>query len=188
MDHKQLLVVKLHLITVKNKLENKQNVDFQKYGEIMYILSIIDNLLDNYQHIKSIIMKYQLKIIPLSNYDEPYEYFDNTTAHNYLMSFFNQNNNFIIYQINKKLPDIFVNYIYNFYEEKINYDNEVIEMFQNIPNLKLITINKKNTLNDNQLIYFNISFNILYWEQYFNELIKTINKKNYKKILKLLNV
>lgn len=197
MTIKQLQTIKLHIISVKNKMELQQYVDYSKYGKLMYINTIIENILDNYISFKNIINKYHLKITPLSQYDESFEEIGDVDnyIYDYIISSFNMNDNFNMLLINKKLPQLFIDYVHNFHEEKTNHDKEILEFFKNLPKYKIINNNVIKINNEEleefnleqQLFYFNISYDILNWSEFVSNIFNLSKEKKYKDLLSLID-
>ena len=98
--------------------------------------------------------------------------------------------------LDKKLPNIFIDFVSLYHENKKLMDNKIKELIKDMPRFKIINKEvikmNENEINkidfENELYSFEISYQINNWEDYYNKLVELINNEDYINLLKHLGL
>jgi hypothetical protein len=197
MTYKQLLSLKHYSLTLKKSFENElvDNIDFADYGYVNYMIFYISKIISVYDEILFFIEKHYYKII---NEDEPIDdsFNDEDIDLKILLLTFTDEVDSTLPHLDKKLPNIFIDFVSLYHENKKLMDNKIKELNKDMPRFKIINkeviqmneneINKMDL--ENELYSFEISYQINNWEDYYNKLVELINNEDYINLLKHLGL
>lgn len=197
MTYKQLLSLKHYSLTLKKSFENEivDNIDFADYGYVNYMIFYISKIISVYDEILFFIEKHYYKII---NEDEPIDdsFNDEDIDLKILLLTFTDEVDSTLPHLDKKLPNIFIDFVSLYHENKKLMDNKIKELIKDMPKFKIINkefiqmneneINKMDL--ENELYSFEISYQINNWEDYYNKLVELINNEDYINLLKHLGL
>jgi len=197
MTYKQLLSLKHYSLTLKKSFENElvDNIDFADYGYVNYMIFYISKIISVYDEILFFIEKHYYKII---NEDEPIDdsFNDEDIDLKILLLTFTDEVDSTLPHLDKKLPNIFIDFVSLYHENKKLMDNKIKELIKDMPRFKIINkevikmneneINKMDL--ENELYSFEISYQINNWEDYYNKLVELINNEDYINLLKHLGL
>jgi hypothetical protein len=199
MTYKQLLSLKHYSLTLKKSFENEivDNIDFADYGYVNYMIFYLSKIISVYDEILFFIEKHHFKII---NEDEPIDDTFNDDDEdidlkNILLTFTDDVDSTLPH-LDKKLPNILIDFVSLYHENKKIMDNKIKELFKDLPKYKIINkefiqmneneINKMDL--ENEIYSFEISYQINNWEDYYNKLVELINNEDYINLLKHLGL
>jgi hypothetical protein len=197
MTYKQLLSLKHYSLTLKKSFENElvDNIDFADYGYVNYMIFYISKIISVYDEILFFIEKHYYKII---NEDEPIDdsFNDEDIDLKILLLTFTDEVDSTLPHLDKKLPNIFIDFVSLYHENKKLMDNKIRELFKDMPKYKIINKEviqmNENEINkidlENELYSFEISYQINNWEDYYNKLVELINNEDYINLLKHLGL
>jgi hypothetical protein len=197
MTYKQLLSLKQYSLTLKKSFENEivDNIDFADYGYVNYMIFYISKIISVYDEILFFIEKHYFKII---NEDEPIDdsFNDEDIDLKILLLTFTDEVDSTLPHLDKKLPNIFIDFVSLYHENKKLMDNKIRELFKDMPKYKIINKEviqmNENEINkidlENELYSFEISYQINNWEDYYNKLVELINNEDYINLLKHLGL
>ncbi len=197
MTYKQLLSLKQYSLTLKKSFENEivDNIDFADYGYVNYMIFYISKIISVYDEILFFIEKHHFKII---NEDEPIDdsFNDEDIDLKILLLTFTDEVDSTLPHLDKKLPNIFIDFVSLYHENKKLMDNKIRELFKDMPKYKIINKEviqmNENEINkidlENELYSFEISYQINNWEDYYNKLVELINNEDYINLLKHLGL
>jgi hypothetical protein len=197
MTYKQLLSLKHYSLTLKKSFENElvDNIDFADYGYVNYMIFYISKIISVYDEILFFIEKHYYKII---NEDEPIDdtfNYEDIDLKILLLTFTDEVDSTLPH-LDKKLPNIFIDFVSLYHENKKLMDNKIKELNKDMPRFKIINKEviqmNENEINkidlENELYSFEISYQINNWEDYYNKLVELINNKDYINLLKHLGL
>ena len=197
MIYKQLLSLKQYSITLKNSFESSkiEDIDFTDYGYVNYMLFYITNMIYVYNEILFFIEKHHLKIKQEDDDDDVLfiDEDENIDLKNILLTFTDEVNSNLNH-LDKNLPNIFIEYVSLYHENKKLMDEKVKTLFKHLPKYKIVDkefiLMDENEINkidiENQFYSFEISYSVNVWEDFYNKLISLINNEDYIEILKHL--
>jgi len=184
MTYKQLLSLKHYSLTLKKSFENEivDNIDFADYGYVNYMIFYISKIISVYDEILFFIEKHYYKII---NEDEPIDdtfNYEDIDLKILLLTFTDEVDSTLPH-LDKKLPNIFIDFVSLYHENKKLMDNKIKELNKDMPRFKIINKEviqmNENEINkidlENELYSFEISYQINNWEYYYNKLVELIN-------------
>jgi hypothetical protein len=197
MTYKQLLSLKHYSLTLKKSFENElvDNIDFADYGYVNYMIFYISKIISVYDEILFFIEKHYYKII---NEDEPIDdtfNYEDIDLKILLLTFTDEVDSTLPH-LDKKLPNIFIDFVSLYHENKKLMDNKIKELNKDMPRFKIINKEviqmNENEINkidlENELYSFEISYQINNWEDYYNKLVELINNEDYINLLKHLGL
>ena len=197
MTYKQLLSLKHYSLTLKKSFENEivDNIDFADYGYVNYMIFYISKIISVYDEILFFIEKHYYKII---NEDEPIDdtfNYEDIDLKILLLTFTDEVDSTLPH-LDKKLPNIFIDFVSLYHENKKLMDNKIKELNKDMPRFKIINKEviqmNENEINkidlENELYSFEISYQINNWEYYYNKLVELINNEDYINLLKHLGL
>ena len=131
MTYKQLLSLKQYSLTLKKSFENEivDNIDFADYGYVNYMIFYISKIISVYDEILFFIEKHHFKII---NEDEPIDdsFNDEDIDLKILLLTFTDEVDSTLPHLDKKLPNIFIDFVSLYHENKKLMDNKIRELFK----------------------------------------------------------
>lgn len=194
MTYKQLVSLRQYSYTLKKSFENDkiENIDFNEYGYVNYMLYYIGKVISVYSEITYFIKKYHFKEI----IEDDVDFFDeDLNLKNILLTFTDEVNSNLSH-LDKNLPTIFIDYVSLYHENRKLMDKKIKETFKDMPKYKivnkeliLIDDNEMNNLElENQKFSFDVSYSAYLWDEYYNKILNLIENEEYEDLLLHLDI